>query len=153
MCGAPRKGPSTWCSKLGRENPASDASGCSCKGHPLVPITARRTGLSAQGMDIKSPFFKLAGCLSDRIIEISFHPRDSRLRGRRHGHLHGPAHGAEDVPDAKLLSSPRTDLMLLGLGRLAGLELWGTARGEHAALIRELGATPIEAIAARLARG
>ena len=31
---------------------------------------------------------------------------------------------------------------LLVLGRLAGLELWGTARGEHAALIRELGATP-----------
>ena len=31
---------------------------------------------------------------------------------------------------------------LLALGRLAGLELWGTARGEHAALIRELGATP-----------
>jgi NADPH:quinone reductase len=26
----------------------------------------------------------------------------------------------------------------------AGLELWGTARGEHAALIRELGATPID---------
>jgi NADPH:quinone reductase-like Zn-dependent oxidoreductase len=33
---------------------------------------------------------------------------------------------------------------LLALGRLAGLELWGTARGEHAALIRELGATPID---------
>jgi NADPH:quinone reductase-like Zn-dependent oxidoreductase len=32
---------------------------------------------------------------------------------------------------------------LLALGGLAGLELWGTARGEHAALIRELGATPI----------
>jgi NADPH:quinone reductase len=32
---------------------------------------------------------------------------------------------------------------LLALGRLAGVELWGTARGEHAALIRELGATPI----------
>jgi len=32
---------------------------------------------------------------------------------------------------------------LLTLGRLAGLELWGTARGEHAALVRELGATPI----------
>ena len=31
---------------------------------------------------------------------------------------------------------------LLVLGRLTGLELWGTARGEHAALIRELGATP-----------
>jgi NADPH:quinone reductase len=33
---------------------------------------------------------------------------------------------------------------LLVLGRMAALELWGTARGEHAALIRELGATPID---------
>src|SRR5262245_38554985 len=33
---------------------------------------------------------------------------------------------------------------LLALGGRAGLELWGTARGEHAALIRELGATPID---------
>jgi NADPH:quinone reductase-like Zn-dependent oxidoreductase len=33
---------------------------------------------------------------------------------------------------------------LLVLGRLAGLELWGTARGEHMALVRELGATPID---------
>src|SRR5262249_15710554 len=33
---------------------------------------------------------------------------------------------------------------LLVLGRLAGLELWGTARGGHAALLRELGATPID---------
>jgi NADPH:quinone reductase len=33
---------------------------------------------------------------------------------------------------------------LLALGRRAGLELWGTARGEHATLIRELGATPID---------
>src|SRR5499433_4339797 len=33
---------------------------------------------------------------------------------------------------------------LLALGTLAGLELWGTARGEHAALVRELGATPID---------
>jgi NADPH:quinone reductase len=33
---------------------------------------------------------------------------------------------------------------LLGLGRLAGVELWGTARGEHAELIRGLGATPID---------
>jgi NADPH:quinone reductase-like Zn-dependent oxidoreductase len=30
------------------------------------------------------------------------------------------------------------------LGRLAGLEMWGTARGENAALLRELGATPID---------
>jgi NADPH:quinone reductase-like Zn-dependent oxidoreductase len=33
---------------------------------------------------------------------------------------------------------------LLVLGKMAGLELWGTARGEHAALVRELGATPID---------
>jgi NADPH:quinone reductase len=33
---------------------------------------------------------------------------------------------------------------LLVLGRLADLELWGTARGEHMALVRELGATPID---------
>src|SRR5499426_136636 len=33
---------------------------------------------------------------------------------------------------------------LLVLGRQAGVELWGTARGVHAALIRELGATPID---------
>src|SRR5262245_11497779 len=33
---------------------------------------------------------------------------------------------------------------LLVLGRLAGVELWGTARSEHATLLRELGATPID---------
>jgi NADPH:quinone reductase len=33
---------------------------------------------------------------------------------------------------------------LLTLGRMAGLTLWGTARGEHAPLVRELGATPID---------
>jgi NADPH:quinone reductase-like Zn-dependent oxidoreductase len=33
---------------------------------------------------------------------------------------------------------------LLALGKLAGVNLWGTARGEHAALIRELGGTPID---------
>jgi NADPH:quinone reductase-like Zn-dependent oxidoreductase len=33
---------------------------------------------------------------------------------------------------------------LLVLGKLAGLSLWGTARGAHAALVRELGATPID---------
>jgi NADPH:quinone reductase len=32
----------------------------------------------------------------------------------------------------------------LALGKLAGLELWGAARGEHTTLIRELGATPID---------
>ena len=33
---------------------------------------------------------------------------------------------------------------LLVLGKQAGVELWARARGEHAALIRELGATPID---------
>ena len=33
---------------------------------------------------------------------------------------------------------------LLALGRLAGLEVWGAARGEHAAMIHELGAQSID---------
>ena len=33
---------------------------------------------------------------------------------------------------------------LLVLGKLAGLEMWGGARGAHAALIRGLGATPVD---------
>jgi NADPH:quinone reductase-like Zn-dependent oxidoreductase len=33
---------------------------------------------------------------------------------------------------------------LLVLGRLAGVDVWGAARGEHAAMIRELGARPID---------
>ena len=33
---------------------------------------------------------------------------------------------------------------LLTLGRMAGLEMWGIARREHATLVRELGATPID---------
>jgi NADPH2:quinone reductase len=33
---------------------------------------------------------------------------------------------------------------LLVLGKRAGLELWGTARGAQAALVRALGATPVD---------
>ena len=33
---------------------------------------------------------------------------------------------------------------LLVLGKMAGVELWGTARGEHTPLVRQLGATPID---------
>jgi NADPH:quinone reductase-like Zn-dependent oxidoreductase len=33
---------------------------------------------------------------------------------------------------------------LLVLGKMAGVALWGTARGEHAPLVRALGATPID---------
>ena len=33
---------------------------------------------------------------------------------------------------------------LIVLGRMAGLELWGAARGRHAPLVRKLGATPID---------
>src|SRR6266487_3660066 len=33
---------------------------------------------------------------------------------------------------------------LLTIGRMAGLELWGTARGDHAALVSELGAMPVD---------
>ena len=34
--------------------------------------------------------------------------------------------------------------VLLALGRLGGLEPWGAARDGHAAMIHELGGTPIE---------
>jgi NADPH:quinone reductase-like Zn-dependent oxidoreductase len=33
---------------------------------------------------------------------------------------------------------------LLVLGRIAGIQVWGSARGAHAALIRERGATPVD---------
>src|SRR5262249_55019147 len=33
---------------------------------------------------------------------------------------------------------------LIVLGRMAGLELWGAARGKHAPLVHELGAIPID---------
>jgi NADPH:quinone reductase-like Zn-dependent oxidoreductase len=33
---------------------------------------------------------------------------------------------------------------LVVLGKLAGLDVWGTTRGEHAALVREMGGTPID---------
>ena len=33
---------------------------------------------------------------------------------------------------------------LLVLGNMAGLQLWGAARGTHAGLVREFGATPID---------
>jgi NADPH2:quinone reductase len=33
---------------------------------------------------------------------------------------------------------------LIALGKIAGLEMWGTARAENAALVLELGATPID---------
>jgi NADPH:quinone reductase-like Zn-dependent oxidoreductase len=33
---------------------------------------------------------------------------------------------------------------LIVLGRMAGAEVWGTAKAEHAALVRELGASPID---------
>jgi NADPH:quinone reductase-like Zn-dependent oxidoreductase len=42
------------------------------------------------------------------------------------------------------MEPPALSQALLTLGRLAGLELWGAARSEHATLIRKLGGTPIE---------
>ncbi len=33
---------------------------------------------------------------------------------------------------------------MLALGKLAGIDMWGTARAEHASIVRELGATPID---------
>lgn len=56
--------------------------------------------------------------------------RSARVRRGQRGLVHGAAGAVGQA--------------LIVLGKLAGLELWGTARGAHAALIRELGATPID---------
>ena len=76
-----------------------------------------------------SPFFyasfSLVRCCAYQLLH-----RAARVQRGQRVLVHGAA-GAVGEPQ-------------LALGRLAGLELWGAARGEHAALIRELGATPID---------
>jgi NADPH:quinone reductase-like Zn-dependent oxidoreductase len=56
--------------------------------------------------------------------------RTARVEGGQRALVHGAAGAVGQA--------------LLILGRMAGLELWGTARLEHAALVRDLGATPID---------
>ena len=91
------------------------------------------------------------------------HPARGRRRTRAAGGRPGGSrHGHPQLDDGVPAPAPRgaraagqrvlvhgaagaVGQALLALGRLAGLEVWGAARGEHAAsLIRELGATPID---------
>jgi len=56
--------------------------------------------------------------------------RSARVKGGQRVLVHGAAGAVGQA--------------LLVLGRMAGVELWGTARGKHAPLVRQLGATPID---------
>lgn len=56
--------------------------------------------------------------------------RSARVRPGLHVLVHGAAGAVGQA--------------LLVLGKLAGVELWGTARAEHATLVTELGGTPID---------
>jgi NADPH:quinone reductase len=58
--------------------------------------------------------------------------------------LHRSAHVAQGQKVLIQGAAGAVGQALLILGKRAGLELWGTARGEHAALVRSLGATPID---------
>jgi len=57
--------------------------------------------------------------------------------------LHREAHGRSGERVLVLGAMGAVGQALLALGRLAGLEMWGTARPEHFARVRELGATPV----------
>src|SRR6516164_5790182 len=108
--------------------------------------------------------------LGDRVADMTVVGSNAAYRTLRADHLTRVPTGADPAEAATLILSWTTAYQLLHraarvqggqrvlvqgaagavgqallvLGRLAGLQLWGTARGAHAALIRELGATPID---------
>lgn len=108
--------------------------------------------------------------LGDRVADLTVLGSDASYRTLRADHLTRVPAGVDAAEAATLILSWTTAYQLLHraarvqrgqralvqgaagavgqalleLGRMAGLELWGTARGEHAALIRELGAKPID---------
>jgi NADPH:quinone reductase-like Zn-dependent oxidoreductase len=108
--------------------------------------------------------------VGDRVADLTVVGSNAAYRTLRAGHLARVPAGVDAAEAATLILSWTTAYQLLHraarvqrgqrvlvqgaagavgqallvLGRPAGLELWGTARGAHAALIRELGATPID---------
>ena len=108
--------------------------------------------------------------LGDRVADMTVLGSDAAYRTLRADHLTRVPPGVDPAEAAALILSWTTAYQLfhrtarvqrgqrvlvqgaagavgqalLVLGKLAGLEVWGTARGTHAALIRELGATPID---------
>src|SRR2546423_3689863 len=108
--------------------------------------------------------------LGDRVADMTVLGSNAAYRTLRADHLTGVPAGVDAAEAAALIFSLTTAYQLLHraargqrgprvlvhgaagavgqallvLGRLAGLELWGTARGEHAALVRELGGAPID---------
>jgi NADPH:quinone reductase-like Zn-dependent oxidoreductase len=108
--------------------------------------------------------------LGDRVADLTMIGSDAAYRTLRADHLTPVPAGVDPAEAAAMILSWTTAYQLihraarahagqrvlvqgaagavgqalLVLGKLAGLELWGTARGEHAALVRELGGTPID---------
>ena len=58
--------------------------------------------------------------------------------------LHREARVAEGQKVLVLGAAGAVGQALCALGKLAGLQMWGVGRAEHAALIRSLGATPVD---------
>jgi len=108
--------------------------------------------------------------LGDRVADLTVLGSNAAYRTLRADHLTRVPAGVDPAEVATLILSWTTAYQLLhraarvrpgqrvlvhgaagavgqaviALGRLAGLEMWGTARGENAALLRELGATPVD---------
>jgi NADPH2:quinone reductase len=105
----------------------------------LYPQTAAHRPPFVLGYDVVGEIDQLGDGargfqLGDRVADLTVVGSNAAYRTRvqrdQRVLVHGPAGAVGQA--------------LLALGKLAGLELWGTAREEHAALIRELGATPID---------
>jgi len=108
--------------------------------------------------------------LGDRVADMTVLGSNASYRTLRADHLTRVPPGVDAAEAASLILSWMTAYQLLHrtarvqrgqrvlvqgaagavgqaltvLGKMAGLEIWGTARGAHAALVRELGATPID---------
>jgi NADPH:quinone reductase-like Zn-dependent oxidoreductase len=108
--------------------------------------------------------------LGDRVADMTMVGSNAAYRTREAGLLTRVPHGVDSAEAAAIILSWTTAYQLLHrsarvtpgqrvlvhgaagavgqallvLGRKAGLELWGTCRGKHAQLVRDLGAVPID---------
>jgi NADPH2:quinone reductase len=108
--------------------------------------------------------------VGDRVADLTVIGSQARYRTLRADHVSRVPPGVDAAEAATLILSWTTGYQLLhraarvqagqrvlvhgaagavgqaqvALGKLAGLKIWGTARGEHSRVVRELGATPID---------
>src|SRR5512143_763185 len=124
----------------------------------LYPQTMRRRPPFVMGYDVVGEIDQLGEGVSnfrlgDRVADMTVLGSNAAYRTLRAGDLTRVPAGVDAAEAAALILSWTTAYQLLHgaagqallvLGRMAGLALWGTARGEHAGLVRALGATPID---------